>query len=70
MVMPEMNGRALVEHLHTTRPALRVLYMSGYTDDEIVRRGLLDAGVSFLPKPFTADTLARAVRVALGEPKR
>ena len=70
MVMPEMNGRALVEELHRSRPGLRVLYMSGYTDDEIVRRGLLDAGVSFLPKPFTADTLARAVRAALGESKR
>ncbi|HEX6534023.1 MAG TPA: ATP-binding protein [Gemmatimonadaceae bacterium] len=65
VVMPRMNGRALVEQLLAARPALRVLYMSGYTDDEIIRRGLHRAGTSFLQKPFTADGLAEAVRAAL-----
>jgi YesN/AraC family two-component response regulator len=65
IVMPEMSGRELVEALHAGRPALRVLYMSGYTDDEIVRRGLHDPGMSFIQKPFTAENLAMQVRKAL-----
>jgi PAS domain S-box-containing protein len=65
IVMPEMNGRELVEALHAKRPALRVLYMSGYTDDEIVRRGLNDPGMSFIQKPFTADNLAMQIRKLL-----
>jgi CheY-like chemotaxis protein len=65
IVMPEMSGRELVEALHTERPTLRVLYMSGYTDDEIVRRGLNDPGMSFIQKPFTAENLATQVRKAL-----
>jgi PAS domain S-box-containing protein len=65
IVMPEMSGRELVEALHSGRPALRVLYMSGYTDDEIVRRGLNDPGMSFIQKPFTADNLAMQVRKVL-----
>jgi two-component system, cell cycle sensor histidine kinase and response regulator CckA len=65
MVMPGMNGRALAEAMVATRPDVRVLFMSGYTDDEIVRRGLRDADVSLLQKPFTADGLACAVRAAL-----
>ena len=65
IVMPEMSGRELVEALHTGRPALRVLYMSGYTDDEIVRRGLNDPGMSFIQKPFTAENLAMQVRKVL-----
>jgi FixJ family two-component response regulator len=63
--MPEMSGRELVEALHNRRPALRVLYMSGYTDDEIVRRGLNDPGMSFIQKPFTAENLATQVRKVL-----
>ena len=65
IVMPAMNGRELAEALHATKPTLRVIFMSGYTDDEIVRRGLHDPNVSFLPKPFTAESLAREVRKAL-----
>ena len=65
MVMPEMNGRALAEQLCQLRPSLRVLYMSGYTDDDIVRRGMLGPGTGFLEKPFTPDMLARAIRGAL-----
>ena len=51
--------------LRAERPTLRVLYMSGYTDDEIVRRGLHDPGVSFIQKPFTAENLAMQVRKVL-----
>jgi FixJ family two-component response regulator len=63
--MPEMSGRELVDALHTDRPGLRVLYMSGYTDDEILRRGLKDPGMSFIQKPFTAENLAMQVRKVL-----
>jgi FixJ family two-component response regulator len=54
-----------VDALHTDRPGLRVLYMSGYTDDEILRRGLKDPGMSFIQKPFTAENLAMQVRKVL-----
>jgi two-component system cell cycle sensor histidine kinase/response regulator CckA len=65
IVMPAMSGRELVEALQTSRPLLRVLYMSGYTDDEIMRRGLHDPSTSFIQKPFTAETLAVQVRRVL-----
>jgi CheY-like chemotaxis protein len=65
VVMPGMNGRQFVEALRNHRPGVRVLYMSGYTDDDIIRRGLLDSSVAFLQKPFTARTLARQVRSIL-----
>jgi PAS domain S-box-containing protein len=62
VVMPQMNGRELAERLAAVRPGVAVLFMSGYTDDEIIRRGLLDPDMAFLQKPFTAHALARAVR--------
>jgi PAS domain S-box-containing protein len=65
IVMPTMSGRELVEALRSTRPEVRVLYMSGYTDDEIVRRGLHDPNMSFIQKPFTAENLAVQVRKVL-----
>jgi two-component system, cell cycle sensor histidine kinase and response regulator CckA len=65
VVMPSMSGRELVEALQAARPALRVLYMSGYTDDEIIRRGLHDPSISFIQKPFTAENLAMQVRKVL-----
>jgi two-component system cell cycle sensor histidine kinase/response regulator CckA len=66
VVMPEMNGRQLVEGLTTERPGIRVLYMSGYTNDDILRRSLLDVGGHrVLQKPFTTAALAQAVRAAL-----
>ena len=66
MVMPRMSGRDVAERLSLTRPAMRVLYMSGYAEDVIRRRGL-PVGARMLHKPFTADLLAREVRDVLDE---
>jgi PAS domain S-box-containing protein len=65
VVMPGMNGRQLVERLRTIRPALKCLYMSGYTADVIAHRGVLDKGVNFIQKPFGCDDLAASVRQVL-----
>jgi len=65
MMMPELTGRDVWTWLAPKRSELRVLYMSGYTNDDIVRRGLLDADAAFVQKPFTAADLARAVRSTL-----
>jgi CheY-like chemotaxis protein len=69
VVMPRLSGRELVTRLTNTRPDLKVLYISGYTDDSIFRHGVLEGGVAFLQKPFNLKDLAHKIRGVLdGEP--
>ncbi|MEO8679973.1 MAG: ATP-binding protein [Vicinamibacterales bacterium] len=65
VVMPGDSGPELVKRLMAQRPALKVLYMSGYTDDAIVHHGILAPGIAFLHKPFTSETLGRKIRDVL-----
>ncbi len=65
VILPEMNGRDLAEQIKKIRPAMKCLFMSGYTADVIAHRGMLDEGVQFIPKPFSMKDLAAKVRKAL-----
>ncbi|HKR07559.1 MAG TPA: ATP-binding protein [Gemmatimonadaceae bacterium] len=65
VVMPEMSGRKLSEEFAAIRTEAKVLFMSGYTDDAIVRHGVMSAGVDYLQKPFSGDALLRKVREVL-----
>ena len=63
--MPGMNGRRLVEQLHARHPTVPVLYLSGYTDDAVVRHGVVLSEVALLQKPFTSHALTSRVRAVL-----
>ena len=65
VVMPDVGGRALAERLTALFPHLRVLFMSGYSDEAVVRHGIIRPGTSFIEKPFTQVALARKVREVL-----
>jgi PAS domain S-box-containing protein len=65
IVMPGMRGRELAEKLCSSRPQMKVLFVSGYTDGSILQNGELGLGSAFLEKPFTSDSLARKVRQVL-----
>ncbi|MCB0166927.1 MAG: PAS domain S-box protein [Anaerolineae bacterium] len=65
VIMPNMNGRELYEKMTAFKPDIKVLYMSGYTDNVIVHHGILDEGINFLQKPFTVRMLTRKVKQVL-----
>jgi len=69
VVMPEMSGRELANRLAQLHPEMKVLFMSGYTDDAIVRHGVVEEEVLFIQKPFAPDDLARKVKEVLGSSK-
>ena len=68
VVMPQMRGPELVRRVQARWPTMKVLYMSGYIDSEIVHEGLLDPGIAFLQKPFTPVAVARKIREVLDRP--
>jgi two-component system, cell cycle sensor histidine kinase and response regulator CckA len=65
LVMPEMGGHELVEQLRVLNPALRVVFMSGYTERAVANEGAMPSRTGFVEKPFTVDTLMRRLREAL-----
>jgi len=67
VIMPEMNGKELVDHLKTYNPELKYIFMSGYTANIISRHGVLDEGVPFIQKPFSVNQLSRVIRKILDE---
>ena len=65
VVMPRLSGRELVTRITAARPELKILYISGYTDDSIFRHGVLEGGVAFLQKPFNLKDLTQKIRQVL-----
>jgi PAS domain S-box-containing protein len=70
VVMPNVSGRELATRLEKMQPGIKVLFMSGYTDNVIAHHGVLEEGAEFLQKPFSPEQLAGKVRAVLGPPKR
>ena len=68
VVMPGASGPELTRQLVERRPSLKVVYMSGYTDDAIVHHGVLKPGIAFLHKPFTSETIGKKIREVLDGP--
>jgi YesN/AraC family two-component response regulator len=69
VVMPEVSGRELADQLRQTRPDMRLIYMSGYTEDTVVHHGVRMSDAGFLQKPFTPDLLLRKMREMLDRPQ-
>jgi two-component system cell cycle sensor histidine kinase/response regulator CckA len=65
VIMPEMNGKQLFERISNAYPDVRVLYMSGYTDNVIAHHGVMEAGIHFIQKPFSVRALVAKVQEAL-----
>ena len=65
VIMPEMNGRELADHLTASRPGIKVMFASGYSADDLVRHGV-EAGMAYMQKPFSPEALAQKVRDVLG----
>ena len=70
VVMPEMGGRQLLEAIRCHRPGLRVLFMSGYTDDAVLLHGVVETADAFIQKPFTPLSLTRKVRDVISAPAK
>jgi CheY-like chemotaxis protein len=65
LMMPGMDGRTFADRLHASTPDIPVIFTSGYTDDAVIRRGIVDSSHTFLQKPFTRDQLTSAVAGAI-----
>ena len=65
VVMPQMGGRELAEKLRSRLPDIKILFTSGYTDDAVVRHGVIEADTNFIQKPFSPDKLAEKIREIL-----
>jgi two-component system, cell cycle sensor histidine kinase and response regulator CckA len=70
VIMPSMSGTELAEELRRSRPEIKIVYVSGYTENTVWRHGVLDPGVNFLAKPFSREALAKKLRETLGQAKR